>query len=117
VTSVISRRANYERRPGHIRGTVAQAWIDYIVATSLPPGTRWLIGGGNKKRGLLAVEQAAQADAPTYVRAEARFAVWDMRAREKNFAEAVVMARALLQDFPENPQLVKFIARHEVDDE
>ena len=106
-----------ERRPDHIRGTVAQAWIDYIVATSLPPGTRWLLGGGNKKRGLLAVEQAAQADAPPYVSAEARFAVWDMRAREKNFVEAVVTARALLQDFPENPQLARFIARHAGDDE
>jgi hypothetical protein len=105
-----------ERRPEHIRGTVAQAWIDYIVATSLPPGTRWLLGGGNKKRGLLAVEQAAQADASTYVRAEARFAVWDMRAREENFAEAVVMARALLQEFPDNPQLAKFIASHEGDE-
>lgn len=105
-----------ERRPDHIRAKVAQAWIDYIVATNLPPGTRWLLGGGNKKRGLLAVEQAAQADAPTYVRAEARFAVWDMRAREKNFAEAVAMAHSLLQDFPDNPQLAKFIARHEGDD-
>ncbi|MDA1185073.1 MAG: hypothetical protein O2930_10575 [Acidobacteria bacterium] len=106
-----------ERRPDHIRAQVAQAWIDYIVATSLPPGTRWLLGGGNKKRGLLAVEEAAQADAPTYVSAEAKFAVWDMRAREKNFAEAVVTARALLLDFPDNPQLARFIARHEGDSE
>jgi hypothetical protein len=106
-----------ERRPDHIRGTVAQAWIEYIVATSLPPGTRWLLGGGNKKRGLLAVEQAAKGDAPPYVSAEARFAVWDMRAREQNFAEAVVTARALLQDFPDNRQLARFIARHEGDDE
>jgi hypothetical protein len=102
-----------ERRPDHIRGTVAQAWIDYIVATSLPRGTRWLLGGGNKERGLAAVEQAAQADAPRYVNAEARFAVWDMRAREENFEAAVVTARALLQDFPDNPQLARFIARHE----
>jgi hypothetical protein len=106
-----------ERGPDHIRGTVAQAWIDYIVATSLPRGTRWLLGGGNKERGLAAVEQAAQADAPRYVNAEARFAAWDMRAREENFAEAVVTARALLQDFPDNPQLAKFIARHEGNDE
>jgi hypothetical protein len=106
-----------ERRPDHIRARVAQAWIDYIVATSLPPGTRWLIGGGNKKRGLLAVEQAAQADAAPYVSAEARFALWDMRAREKNFDASVITARALLEDFPDNRQLVKFIARHEGEDE
>ena len=102
-----------ERQPDHVRARVAQAWIDYIVATSLPRGTRWLLGGGNKARGLLAVEQAAQADAPTYVDAEARFALWDMRAREENFEEAVVTARALLQDFPDNAQLGRFIARHE----
>ncbi len=106
-----------ERCPDHIRAKVAQAWIDYIVATSLPRGTRWLVGGGNKKRGLLAVEQAAQADAPPYVNAEARFALWDMRAREKNFEEAVITARALSADFPDNLQLVKFIARHSGDDE
>ena len=106
-----------ERRPDHIRAKVAQAWIDYIVATSLPPGTRWLVGGGNKKRGLLAVEQAAQADAPPYVNAEARFALWDMRAREKNFEEAVITASALSADFPNNRELVRFIARHTGDDE
>ena len=39
-----------------------------------------------------------------------------MRAREENFEEAVVTARALLQDFPDNRELVRFIARHEGND-
>ena len=106
-----------ERRPDHIRAQVALAWIDYIVATRLPPGTRWLLGGGNKDRGLRTVEDAAQADTTRFVRAEAMFALWDMRAREENFAEAVVTARVLSHDFPENRELVRFVARHEEEDE
>ena len=102
-----------ERRPDHIRAQVARAWIDYIVATRLPRGTRWILGGGNKDRGLLAAEEAAQADTTRFVRAEAMFALWDMRAREENFTEALVTARALSQDFPDNRELVRFIARHE----
>jgi tetratricopeptide (TPR) repeat protein len=102
-----------ERRPDHIRAQVARAWIDYIVATSLPRGTRWILGGGNKDRGLLTVENAAQADTTRFARAEAMFAVWDMRAREKNFTEALGTARALLRDFPDNRELVRFIVRHE----
>ena len=107
-----SLNAVLERRPDYIRARVARAWIDYIVGTRLPRGTRWLLGGGNKTRGLLAVEEAAQADTTPFVRAEAMFALWDMQARERNFAEAVATARALLHDFPDNRQLVRFIARH-----
>ena len=112
-----SLNAVLERRPDYIRARVARAWIDYIVGTKLPHGTRWLLGGGNKTRGLLAVEEAAQADTAPFVRAEAMFALWDMRARERNFTEAVVTARALLHDFPDNRELVRFIARHEGEDE
>ena len=61
--------------------------------------------------------KVAQADAPTYVSAEARFAVWDMQAREENFEAAVITAGALLHDFPDNAQLAKFIVRHEGNDE
>ena len=106
-----------ERRPDHVRAMVAGAWIDYIVATRLPRGARWILGGGNKERGLRAVEEAAQADTARFVRAEAMFALWDIRAREKNFFEAVVTARALSRDFPENRELLRFIATHEGEDE
>ena len=102
-----------KRRPDYIRARVARAWIDYIVDTKLPFGTAWIMGGGNKKLGLSVVREAAAADGPPYVRAEAMFALWDMQVREKNFPEAVVTARALSEDFPDNADLVKFVATHD----
>jgi hypothetical protein len=103
-----------KRHPDHIRARVARAWIDYIVDTKFPRGTKWLAGGGNKKRGLLVVREAAQADAEPFVRAEAMFALWDMQVRERNLADAVVTARALSHDFPDNRELTKFIAEQEL---
>ena len=100
--------------PNHVRARVARAWIDYIVDTKLPRGTRWLLGGGNKKRGLLVVQQAAQADAAPLVQAEAMFALWDMQVRERQVPEAVVTARTLAQLFPENRELSKFLFTHDL---
>jgi len=102
-----------KRRPDYIRARVARAWIDYIVDTKLPFGTAWLVGGGNKKRGLSVVREAAVAEAERFVQAEAMFALWDMQVREKNFPAAVVTARALSEDFPDNTDLVKFVATHD----
>ena len=101
------------RQPDHIRARVARAWIDYIVATKLPRGTRWLLGGGNKKRGLLIVREAAKVDAGPYVQAEAMFALWDMQVRERALTDALVTARALARDFPDNCELTTFIADHD----
>jgi hypothetical protein len=103
-----------KRRPDHIRARIARAWIDYIVDTKLPFGTAWLLGGGNKKRGLSVVREAAAIDAERFVRVEARFALWDMQVREKNLAEAVVTARGLSEEFPDNVDLIKFVATHGV---
>jgi hypothetical protein len=102
-----------KRNPHHVRARVARAWIDYIVDTRMPRGTRWLLGGGNKKKGLLAVREAATAEADFYTRAEAVFALWDMQVREKNLSGAVVSARQLARDFPENRELRKFLETHE----
>lgn len=102
-----------KHRPDHIRARVARAWIDYIVDTKLPFGTAWLVGGGNKKRGLSVVREAAVAEAERFVQAEAMFALWDMQVREKNFTEAVVTARALSEDFPDNADLTRFVATHD----
>ena len=102
------------RNPRHVRARVARAWIDYIVDTKLPRGTRWLLGGGNRKRGLLVVQEAAQVEAPPFVRAEARFALWDMQVRERNLSGAVVTARALSTEFPDNRELTKFITTHDL---
>lgn len=98
-----------KRDPEHVRARVARAWIDYIVDTKMPRGTRWLLGGGNKKRGLLAVREAAETATDFYTRAEARFALWDMQVRERNVQAAVVTARLLARDFPDNPELNTFL--------
>jgi hypothetical protein len=98
-----------QKNPGHVRGRVARAWIDYIVDTKMPRGTRWLLGGGNKKRGLATVRAAAAAEAPFFARTEARFALWDMLVRERMIGEAVVAARDLARDFPDNTELQRFV--------
>src|SRR5215212_9255901 len=81
--------------PEHIRARVARAWIDYIVGSTVPRGTKWLLGGGDKKRGLRVVREAAVLDADPFVRAEARFALWDMQVREGNLAAALTTAQSL----------------------
>ncbi len=100
--------------PAHVRGRVARAWIDYIVATKVPRGVRWLVGGGNKKRGLDVVREASREDAPPFVQAEARFALWDMQIREKRVPEAIATARALMREFPENREVTKFLSTHDL---
>jgi hypothetical protein len=102
-----------KQHPDHVRARVARAWIDYIVGTKIPFGVRWLLGGGNKKRGLVIVRDAAKADADFFVQAETEFALWDMQVREKNFSDAVVTARDLMTDFPENEDLRKFVATYD----
>lgn len=100
--------------PDHVRARVARAWIDYIVDTRVPRGTRWLLGGGNKKRGLQTVREATESDAPPFVQAEAMFALWDMQVRERNLPDAIVIARALARDFPDNRELSKFLSTHDL---
>jgi hypothetical protein len=102
-----------KQNPHNIRARVSRAWIDYIVDTQMPRGTRWVLGGGNKKRGLKTVRDAAEIDADVFIRAEAGFALWDMEVREGNIAGAVDTARGLARDFPENEELRKFLAVHE----
>jgi len=96
--------------PGHVRGRIARAWIDYIVDTRMPRGTRWVLGGGSRKRALIAVREAANTESDFYIRAEAEFSLWDMQVRERNFGEAVQIAQKLLRDFPGNRDLVAFLA-------
>ena len=81
----------------------------------MPRGTRWLLGGGNKKRALLTVREAASADAEFFVHAEAAFALWDLHVREKDLAEATRLARDLARDFPENLELAAFLNTHDPD--
>ena len=102
-----------QRDPQHVRARVARGWIDYIVDTKMPRGTRWLLGGGSKKRGLLAVRLAAETEADFFTRAEARFALWDMQVRERDLPAAVVTARVLARDFQDNQELKDFIKAHD----
>jgi tetratricopeptide (TPR) repeat protein len=98
--------------PDHIRARVARAWMDYIVGTKVPWGTRWLLGGGNKKKGLAVVAEAAQMKTDFFVQAEARFGLWEMLVREKRVKEALAAARELHEQFPENPEVTRYIEQH-----
>lgn len=96
--------------PSHTRGRVSRGWIDYIVNTRMPWGTRWILGGGNKKKGLAAVREAAAAATDPLSHAEAEFALWDMLRRDKNDAEATETARRIAKAFPENGEVAAFLA-------
>jgi tetratricopeptide (TPR) repeat protein len=104
-----------ELNPEHVRGRVAWAWIDYIVGTKMPRGTRWILGGGNKNRGLRAVRTVAAGEGSFFDQAEAGFALWEMQVREQDIAGAVETARELARDFPDNRELVRFLERHAPD--
>jgi tetratricopeptide (TPR) repeat protein len=95
--------------PRNVRARIARAWIDYIVDTKMPWGTRWLLGGGNRKQALRDVREAAQMDSDFFTHTEAEFALWEMQVREGDVAHAIDAARRLARDFPENRQLAAFL--------
>jgi hypothetical protein len=97
--------------PAHVRGRVARAWVDYIVGSSVPRGVRWLLGGGNKKRGLLVVREVVDSGRGEFFdRVEAMFALWDMQMREREVPGAIATATVLARDFPENRELRRFLS-------
>src|SRR6185503_13248418 len=98
-----------EKNPMHVRARVARAWMDYIVGTRVPWGTRWVMGGGSKSRGLRMVREAAQTPAGVYTQVEAQFGLWEMLTRDGRREEAVAVAKELLVKFPENKDLMKFV--------
>ena len=95
--------------PRNVRAVVARAWIDYIVDTKMPWGTRWLLGGGNKKKALAAVREAVQLESDFFSRAEADFALWNMLVREKQTKEATEIARRLARGFPSNLEVAAYL--------
>jgi hypothetical protein len=101
------------RRPNHVRALVARAWIDYIVDTKMPRGTRWVLGGGSRKRGLATVRAAVNLPADVFTRAEAKFALWDMQVRERDLNGAIEVARQLGDDFPDNREVAAFLETRE----
>jgi len=104
-----------KRNPGHVRARVARAWIDYIVDIKLPRGTKWLLGGGNKKRALLVVREAANAEADFFIQVEARFALWEMSVRDGDVTQAIATARGLARDLPANQDLIRFLEARDPD--
>ena len=76
----------------------------------MPWGTRWVLGGGNKKKALTTMRDAANTSGDFYTSAEARFALWDVQVREKDLAAALLTAQSLTVDFPKNAELTRFIA-------
>jgi hypothetical protein len=99
--------------PQHLRGRVARAWIEYIVDTKMPWGTGWMLGGGNKRKALSAMQEAASSQGEFYSKAEAVFGLWDMQVREGAFPAALVTARRLAAQFPANRGVSSFIARYD----
>ena len=102
-----------KEQPRHVRALVARAWIDYIVDTKMPWGTRWVLGGGSRKRALAAVRDAASIEAEFFTHTEAEFALWDMQVRERDFVQATDVARRLAANFPDNRELAAFLADRE----
>jgi hypothetical protein len=98
-----------EKDPMHVRARVARAWMDYIVGTRVPWGTRWVMGGGSKSRGLAMVREAAKTPASLYTEVEAQFGLWEMLTRDGKRDEAVGVAKELLMKFPENKDLQRFV--------
>jgi len=98
--------------PQHVRARVARAWIDYIVDTKVPRIFQWILGGGDRRRALAVVREAARADADFFTSVEARFALWEMLVREEQVAEAAVVARELAVEFPGNRELRRFLDVH-----
>jgi tetratricopeptide (TPR) repeat protein len=96
--------------PAHVRARVARGWIDYIVNTRMPWGTRWVLGGGNKKKGLAAIREAAAVETDPFSHAEAEFALWDILLRDKNVPAATEVARRIALAFPENGEVAAFLA-------
>jgi hypothetical protein len=96
--------------PEFRRTRVARAWIDYIVDTRMPWGTGWLLGGGNKKKALAVMRDAAASGDDRYAHAEALFGLWDMQVREKRTADALESAKRLVVMFPNNPEVARFVA-------
>lgn len=95
--------------PHNVRALVARGWIEYIVSTRMPWGTRWLFGGGNRKRALKMVHDATLLPSDVFSHAEAEFALWNMLVREGDMIEATEVARRLARDFPANRELAAFL--------
>ena len=106
-----SIEAVLKAHPNNVRARVAHAWIEYIVDTKVPFGLAWTLGGGDKKKALKAITEAAATVGDPYEKAEAEFALWEMLTRDKRPADAMTVAKRLIVDFPENKELQRFVTK------
>lgn len=106
-----SMDAVLKTNPNNVRARVARAWIDYIVDTRVPFGMKWILGGGDRKKALKVITEAAAVNADIYDKAEAEFGLWEMLVREKRRDDALVVAKRLVRDFPENQDLQRFVSK------
>ncbi len=89
-----------ERNPRHMRARLARAWIDYIVDTRMTWGTRWMLGGGNKKKALAIMREAASTERRLlHVGRGPLRAVGRAGARKEHPRGALVTARSLTDRF------------------
>ena len=96
--------------PANTRARVARAWIDYIVDTRVPFGLQWTLGGGDKKRALKSITEAATGThKDPFDKTEAEFALWEMLVQEKRRPDALEIAKRLLREYPDNQELQKFV--------
>lgn len=102
-----------KNHPQNVRARIARAWIDYVVDTRMPRGARWLLGGGNRKRALTNVREAAAEESDFFTHAEAEFSLWDMHVRERDIVNATEVARRLAQNFPDNREVAAFLEARE----
>jgi hypothetical protein len=94
----------------NLRARVAHAWIDYAVDTRIPFGLKWMFGGGDRKRALKNMREAAATKGGHWEEVEASFGLWEMLASEQMTNDALTVARELIVTFPENEELQRFIA-------
>jgi hypothetical protein len=105
-----SIEAVLKANPNNVRARVAHGWIEYIVDTRVPFGLAWTLGGGDKKKALKSITEAAATVGDPYEKAEAEFALWEMLVRDKRQADALTVAKRLIIEFPENKELQRFVA-------
>jgi len=71
------------------------------------------LGGGNRKRALIDLREAVGIESDFFTHAEAEFALWNMHVRDRDMTQATEIARRLVHDFPDNPELAAFLSAPE----
>ncbi len=90
-----------ESEPDNIRALTARAWIEYVVGGQFIV-IRTILGGGDKAKALRDLRRAATLTGDEYDLAEAKAALIEMLASEREEADAKDLAAELAPRFPGN---------------